>query len=83
MLFVGGMVPVVFSALAMNAVGKAAMEMVNEVVRQFKEIPGIMEGTGKPEYDKCVDYFNEGIFKGNDVTRTLNNWVPNTCCISR
>ncbi len=55
MLFVGGMVPVVFSALAMNAVGKAAMEMVNEVVRQFKEIPGIMEGTGKPEYDKCVE----------------------------
>ena len=54
MLFVGAMVPVVFSALAMNAVGKAAMEMVNEVVRQFKEIPGIMEGTGKPEYDKCV-----------------------------
>ncbi|WP_294734065.1 sodium-translocating pyrophosphatase [uncultured Flavobacterium sp.] len=55
MLFVGGMVPVVFSALAMNSVGKAAMEMVYEVRRQFKEIPGIMEGTGKPEYGKCVE----------------------------
>jgi K(+)-stimulated pyrophosphate-energized sodium pump len=54
MLFVGAMVPVVFSALAMNAVGKAAMEMVYEVRRQFKEIPGIMEGKGTPEYDKCV-----------------------------
>ena len=54
MLFVGGMVPVVFSALAMNAVGKAAMEMVKEVRRQFKEIPGIMEYKAEPEYDKCV-----------------------------
>ena len=54
-LFIGGMVPVVFSALAMNSVGKAAMEMVKEVRRQFKEIPGIMEGTGTPEYSKCVD----------------------------
>jgi len=63
MLFVGGMIPVVFSALAMNAVGKAAMEMVNEVVRQFKEIPGIMEGTGKPEYDKCVDISTKASLK--------------------
>lgn len=54
-LFVGGMVPVVFSALAMQSVGKAAMEMVKEVRRQFKEIPGILEGTGKPEYGKCVE----------------------------
>lgn len=63
MLFVGGMVPVVFSALAMNAVGKAAMEMVEEVRRQFREIPGIMEGTGKPEYDKCVDISTKASLK--------------------
>ena len=63
MLFVGGMVPVVFSALAMNAVGKSAMEMVYEVRRQFKEIPGIMEGKGKPEYDKCVDISTKASLK--------------------
>jgi len=63
MLFIGAMVPVVFSALAMNAVGKAAMEMVQEVRRQFREIPGIMEGTGKPEYDKCVAISTEASLK--------------------
>ena len=55
MLFVGGMIPFIFSALAIEAVGRAAMEMVSEVRRQFKEIPGIMERKAEPEYDKCVE----------------------------
>lgn len=63
MLFIGGMVPVVFSALAMQSVGKAAMEMVQEVRRQFREIPGIMEGTGKPQYDKCVEISTKAALK--------------------
>lgn len=54
-VFIGGMIPFIFSSLAISAVGKAAMEMVNEVRRQFKEIPGIMEYKAEPEYDKCVE----------------------------
>jgi K(+)-stimulated pyrophosphate-energized sodium pump len=53
-LFVGAMIPFIFSALCIQAVGKAAMDMVQEVRRQFREIPGIMEYKAKPEYEKCV-----------------------------
>ena len=62
-LFVGGMIPFIFSSLAISAVGEAAMAMVEEVRRQFRTIPGIMEGTGKPEYDKCVAISTEASLK--------------------
>jgi len=62
-LFVGAMVPFIFSSLAIRAVGQAAMSMVEEVRRQFRTIAGIMEGTGKPEYDKCVAISTEASIK--------------------
>ena len=57
------MIPVIFSALAIESVGKAAMEMVEEVRRQFREIPGIMDGKGTPEYAKCVDISTKAALK--------------------
>ena len=62
-LFIGGMIPVILSALAMESVGKAAMKMVEEVRRQFREIPGILEGKAKPDYEKCVEISTNAALK--------------------
>jgi K(+)-stimulated pyrophosphate-energized sodium pump len=62
-LFIGSMIPVVFSALAMSSVGRAAMDMVEEVRRQFREIPGIMDGTGTPDYSRCVAISTEAALR--------------------
>ena len=75
-LFIGGMLTFLFSALTMTAVGKAAMEMVEEVRRQFREIPGIMEGKGKPDYKRCVEISTHSSLKEMILPGILAIAVP-------
>jgi len=75
-LFVGGMLPFLFGALTMGAVGRAAFAMIGEVRRQFREIPGIMEGTGKPDYAACVDISTRGALKEMVVPGAIAVAVP-------
>jgi K(+)-stimulated pyrophosphate-energized sodium pump len=75
---IGGMLVFIFSGLAIRAVGNAAFDMINEVRRQFREIPGIMEGTGKPRYDQCVDIATKGALKAMVLPAMLPILVPVT-----
>ncbi|NOY74740.1 MAG: sodium-translocating pyrophosphatase [Kiritimatiellaeota bacterium] len=75
-MFIGAMMSFVFCAMTMKAVGRAAGDMVNEVRRQFKEIPGIMEGTGKPDYARCVDISTAGAQREMIVPSLMAIVVP-------
>ena len=78
-MFLGGIFPFLVSSMTMTAVGDAAFDMIKEIRRQFKEIPGLLEGKAKPDTAKCVDITTQAALRKNDITWFIGSFSSSGC----